>query len=93
MDEFLKRRVVVIIENDQIGGGLFAPIVAATLHELADMIDRDNAGRNEREVYRREDGTVAWIASEDATGVCIPYRETGRTCLVAEYVPDIGRRL
>lgn len=88
MDEFLRRRVIVTVENSQIGDGLFAPIVAATLRELANMIEMNEAGRHEREVYRRADGTLATMSSEDVTGVCIPYREPGSQCLLAGYVPD-----
>lgn len=87
MDEFLRRRVTVSVENDKIGDGLFAPIVAATLCELADMIDRGDAGKSERELYQRDDGTLATVQSEDVTGVCIPYREPGSQRLLAGYVP------
>lgn len=88
MDEFVRRRITVSIENDQIGEGLFAPIVAATLRELADMIDRDEAGRGGREVYLRDGGTLAVVTSEDLTAVCIPYRKPGEQRLLAGYVPD-----
>lgn len=88
MDEFLKRRVVVTVENGPIVDGLFAPIVAATLRELADLIEAGKAGRNAHEIYLRADGTLAIMSSEDVRGVCIPYRETDSQCLLAGYVPD-----
>lgn len=88
LDEFQRRRVTITIENDEIGDGVFSPVVAATLRELAYMIDNGQAGRLGRECYLREDGTLAVITADDVTGVCIPIREQGGQRLVVGYVPD-----
>lgn len=88
MDELVKRRVVLSIENDQIGDGAFCSEVAKTLREIADIIDAGTAGRHANEAYRGERGTLALMSADDVTAVCIPYRAPGSPCLLAGYVPD-----
>lgn len=85
--EFMRRKIVIALENDQIGDGLFVPEVAHTLRALADLMDRDKAGRNGCEVYRSPGGTLAMVTAENVIAVCIPYQETG-TLLQASFVPQ-----
>lgn len=88
MDELVKRRVVLSIENDQIGDGAFCSEVSKTLREIADMIDAGSAGRHDKESYRGDRGTLVLMSADDVTAVCIPYREPGNPRLLAGYVPD-----
>ncbi|MBV2185671.1 MAG: hypothetical protein KUL88_14145 [Rhizobium sp.] len=76
------------IENDIIGDRVFAPLVSATLRELADMIDAGEAGCLESEIYRREDGTVAVISSRDVIGGSVPYRKPDTQYLPSCYSQD-----
>lgn len=46
-----KNIAALYIENDEIGDGFFAPEVARTLREYADMVDKHIAGRRGCELY------------------------------------------
>lgn len=46
----------VIFEHDNPHGQLFTHMVSAAMHELADMIDRDEAANHVCEVYECENG-------------------------------------
>lgn len=81
MDEFQRRKITIDIESDAIGDRYFTPELARTLREIADLMEKDEAGRFEREVYRGPSGTLAVITATDVCGVCIPYRLDGIQCL------------
>ena len=88
MDQFVKRRVSITIEEEREGDHQeFAPVVAKVLRELADLTDSGCAGKTAREVYCRN-GVIATIVEDDITGVCIPYRDSGVKGLRFEYVED-----
>lgn len=88
MEDLIKRRVVLSVENEQIGDGYFGAEVAKTLREIASMIDAGTAGRHANEAYRGVRGTLVLMSADDVTAVCIPYRAPGSPCLLAGYVPD-----
>lgn len=77
MEEFQRRKVTIDIESDGIGDRAFSPEVAKTLREIADLMDRGEAGRHAKEVYLGARGTLAVITAADVAGVCIPYRAPG----------------
>ena len=88
MDQFVKRRVSITIEEEREGDHQeFAPVVARVLRELADLTDSGCAGKTAREVYCRN-GVIATIVEDDITGVCIPYRDSGVKGLRFQYVKD-----
>ena len=66
----LKRVLVVYIENDTIGDGLFFTEAADALREYVDMVNTGVAGRERCEIYEGPRGTkltaigVAWNGAQ-----------------------------
>lgn len=70
-DLFIRRRLVVTVENDSIGEGLFVPEVSKVLRELADAMDAGEAGKESSEAYLFPCGTLVTVMADDVNAVCI----------------------
>lgn len=71
MDYPEKRIVVLTLENAEIGDRPFAPEVARTIREYADMIEHGDAGNRACEVYESQ-GTKLTVIGASWNGERIP---------------------
>ncbi len=74
-NETCSRIAVLHLQNDIIGDDLFAPEIANTLREYADMIDRNEAGHTSCERYEGPRGTKLMIIASTWFGTQIPQSE------------------
>lgn len=68
----MKRIAMIYAENDIIGDGRFAPLLAQALQRYADMIQNQAAGHSAAEVFQDENGTRLTIAGAAWDGDYLP---------------------
>ena len=66
------RIAVLYLQNDVISDGYFTPEIARTLREYAEMIDKNEAGREHVEVYSGPRGTRLIVTGATRNGEQIP---------------------
>ena len=73
MDNYPYSRIAVLhVQNDTIGDGVFVHELAKTLREYADMIDKNEAGREHIEKYDGPRGTKLTVIGVTWHGQQIP---------------------
>lgn len=73
MERYPYSRIAVLyVQNDTIGDGVFVRELAATLREYADMIERNEAGREACEKYDGPRGTKLTVIGAAWNGDRIP---------------------
>jgi hypothetical protein len=65
---------VIYLQNDTIGDGVFIHEVAKTLREYADMLEKNQAGREHVEIYENPRGTKLTAIGVTWYGERIPQR-------------------
>lgn len=83
---FMRRRVVVAIENDSIGEGLFVTEVSKTLRVLADLMEAGKAGNEGSEAYLLG-GTLVTLKADDINAVSIHGQTPDTQSLAAFHEP------
>ena len=76
------RIAVLHVQNDTIGDGVFVHELAKTLREYADMIDKDEAGREHVEKYEGPRGTKLTVIGVTWYGEQIPSPATAPQTLL-----------